>query len=866
MRGMIMVLTVALLAIFAVGAVAATWTHVGTAGFSKVTPSQLQDRKRPVLNSMVKDEAGNIWVSCSYDAAEIPGQGFYPHGSGVTVFKAGGGTVSVDVNALGYASCITKLVVSKASDGGDGAVYALLNYSNLEWTTYAQFQDYILRLKLESNNTISVTEIYTPGAQGTIWTQPVVNKIGGMAAGGDGNIYWTQNAVNSNWRLHFFWRYNTMTQAIEEAPNRDGLIPECASETHRLLDLEYLGNDQFAIVGAYYNSKWQCNSISWTVPARLMAGNYSEPTWGRKWNTANAYDPLRKKMWIGGRGEIAYYEWTKAGAGGTVVDLGGGNSGIKMVSNGAVNEYYTNDKITCPSAQLTGAARFRVEAYSGDPRTILWQYGSSSKTTDGKGLAVALKIIGGNFKIVDLYAGSGNSVLADLGPVVLNAWNDLYIYIDSQAATSRVNWNGTEVYNGPIGYQSGKNWKSWLEFGDLTGSGSSTITYDWVGQATGYVAPGEMPAKYWLYIDGSKIPSGDPYFLGSNIMTRFDGDPLNPSIFDNGGTIGTYNTYPLWHANGYDELNNPTPGKRLGGMYWISALAVNPYSGEAWVAWGADASYTYDATDHVRSIPVTITGTKPTLTDQGVPEPGAQIHSLMFDGGTVYALTCNLTSGAYNVYSTTVSAPGPMPVAGIKNLPAGAMVQTDSPKVVTYPDAFSATTFFYIEDDDRSGAIRVIPQADQPIGVLGQRASVKGFTGVVNGEAVIYATSVTLSDTSDTIAPLGVVVRNVGGKALGVQPATLAGDSTSSAVPASLNTTGLLIRVAGVLKMDYTNFAEYIDDGSGYPLLIDYPSGTGAYDGDKVAVTGISTVRWDSTTGKAYRTIAPRNSDDIKIY
>lgn len=862
MRRMIVVLTVALLVLSTAAAMAVTWTHVGTAGFTKATPSQLQDRKRPVLNSMIKDESGNIWVSCSYDDAEIPGQGFYPHGSGVTVFKAGGGTVNVDINALGYASCITKLVESKVSKGGDGAIYALLNYSNLEWTDYAQFQDYILRLELMPNDTISVTELYTPGPQGSIWTKPVVNKLGGLAADDAGNIYWTQNGVNSNWRVHFFWRYNVATSTIEEAPNRDGLMQECASETHRLLDLEYLGNDQFAIVGAFYTSNWQCNPISWTVPEQNIANNFSNPGWGRKWNTANAYDPLRKKMWVGGRGEIAYYEWVKGGNGGNVVDLGGGNSGLQFVSANKVNEYWTNDAITCPSAQLTGAMRFRVDAYDGADKTIAWQYGSSTKTTDGKGLAIALKIIGGSFKLVDLQ--NGNAVLADLGSVVLGAWNDLYIYIDSQAATSRLNWNGAEVYNGPIGYATGKNWKSWLEFGDLTGTGTSTITYDWVGQGTGYIAPGEMSTKYWLYLDGSKLPNGDPYFLGSNIMTRFDGNPMNPTIFDSGGIIATANSYKVWHANAYDELNSPVQGKRLRGMYWISALAVNPYSGEAWIAWGADATYAYDATDHVRSIPVNIPGTKPTLTDQGVPEAGAQVVSLLFDGGTAYALTCNLTSGAYNVYSTTVSAPGPTSVAGIKNLPEGTMVQTDSPKIVTFPDFGNPVTYFYIEDDDRSGAIKVIPQSNQPVGSLGQRASVTGFTAAVNGEAVIYATSVTLTSTQDAIEPLATTVRSVGGSALGVQPATLAGDSTASAAVTSLNTTALLIRVSGKLKQ--VDFDEWIDDGSPYPLKIDFPPGTGGIDGDTIAVTGVSTVVWDSANSRAYRAIAPRGYNDITIY
>lgn len=859
MKRLISILTVAVLSLITGAAVASAWTHVGTAGFSKLSPVQLTDRKRPAINSMIKDSAGNIWVSCSYDDAEIvPGQGFYPKGSGVTVFKSGGGTVNVDVNALGYRNCITKLV-----EGGDGAVYALLNYSNLEWTTYAQFQDYILRLELMPNDTIDVSLVYTPGPQGTIWGT-VVNKIGGMAAGDDGNIYWTQNGVDSNWRLHFFWRYNVGEGQVEEAPNRDGQIAECASETHRLLDLEYLGNDQFAVVGAYYADRWQCTPISWTVPSVYDVNNISQPSWGRKWNTANAYDPLRKKMWVGGRGEIAYREWKLIGPAGTVVALDDDNKGIRLSTSGTSNKYYT-DGFGVPSAQETGALRFRVDSFGSD-FIVAWLYGNARKTTTGNGLAVMLKVVAGRFKLIDIYPNAGDpSELADLGAVNVGGWNELYLYIDAEAKTCKATWNGSVVYNGSIGHRENKNWLSWFEWGSEAadpGTGVSTVTFDWVAQCVGDVGPGEVESKYWLYLDGSILPTADPYFLGSNIMTRFDGDPLNPTIFDSTGKVGTFNSYPMWHANGYDELNSPVPGKRNQGLYWISGMAVNPYTGEAWVAWSAESTYAYDATDVVRTIPVQITGTKPQLGDEGVPEAGAQVVALMFDDGAAYALTCNLTTGAYNVYTKSVDVPGPMSIAAVKNKAVGMMVTTDSAKLVTLNEP--GERWFYVEDDDRSSGIKVIPQTDQPVGSVGQRAQITGFSAVVNGEAVIYATSVALSATGDAITPLAMTVRSVGGGQLGIQPATLAGDAVDGVVPATLNTTGLLVRVAGKLVVD--GYDEYIDDGSGYPLFINWPPGTGGSDGDTVAVTGVSTVRWDSTAKKGFRTITPRDFTDIDFF
>ena len=878
MRPAIVLLTLVCVLAASAECIAGTWTHIGTAGFTVANPSQIQDRRRPAINSMVRDRNGNIWVSCSYDASEIvPASGLLPKGSGVTVFKAGGGTVNVDVNALGYRNCITKLV-----EGGDGAIYALLNFSNLQWTTVTQFQDYILRLELKPNDTIEVTQIYTPGPQGTdVWLEPVVNKIGGMAVGGDGNIYWTQNGLNGYWRKHFFWRYNVYTQTVEEAPNRNGVVDECPGETHRLLDLEYLGHDQFAIVGPYSNFTWQCTPISWTTPAQFSISNTSNPTWGRRWNTANAYDPVRKKLWLGGRSESPYNEWYKyptSGEPATIVDLGGGNKGYQFVSvNEGPKEYYT-DRTGIPSAQQTGALRFRIDSYASDA-TLMWLYGNARRTTTGNGLAVALKLVQGNLKLVDLYYTSNNTgpeVLADLGPVVTGAWNELYLFIDAEARRCKATWNGTVVYNGPIGYQTGKNWLSWFEFGSgLEGDKKTTITitYDWVAQCIGDAAPGEEYSKRWLYLDGSRNPIGEPYYFLSNIMTRFDGNPVYPAMFDANGKVGAQNSYKVWHVNGYDELNSAVPGRRNQGFYWITALAVNPYDGSCWHAYGSEATYEYEPWDRVRSFPLNFTGTRPPREDHGAPEPGSQVVALMFDDGKVYALTCSPVTGAYNLYSMDVSTPAPTSVSGIKSKPLGTLFETDSPKLVTLQLADS----FYIQDDDRSGGIRVIPQGGAPLGAVGQRAAVKGFTDVLNGEAVVYASSVTLSATTDVPEPVHVLVRDAGGVQTGIQPPVYGGNTfaydgvdpaqVASQDPRGLNTTGLLIRVTGKLRWSITSgFYEYVDDGSGFPILINFPSTTGAADGSFVSVTGVSTVHWNAQAGRAYRVITPRDSSDITIH
>lgn len=845
MRAMAFAVAVLCVLLCAGSVVAATWTHVGTSGFVVQTPSQIRDRKRVVVCDMVKDGSGNIWAAVSYssDGGASP----EPRSSGISVFKTGFAS-RIDLDLAGaYPGCVTKLAV-----GGDGAVYALQNYIHLEWS-WEVVTSRILRLVLNPDDSISVQMIYSPGPANP-WGS-VVNRLGGMAVGGDGNVYWTQCTIGSTWRQHFFWRYDTASTVVEEAV-RVPLVQECASETHKMLDLEYVGNDQFAIVGPYYNTTWQCSPVGWNnEPCVFQTANTSNPTWGRKWNTVNAYDSLRKKMWIGGRGEVTYYDWKKdsSAAGATVVDLGGGNFGLQFSSTDKVNKYYT-DRPGIASAQETGAMRFRIDADSGSDRTIMWLYGQSSRTSTGNGLAVSLQTQGGRFKLVDLYPDAGGpTILADLGPVVIGAWNELYIYIDAEASTSRCNWNGSEVYNGPIGHRTGKNWLSWFEWGsDLSGVGASTITYDWVAQCLGYAAPGEELSKYWLYVDGSKDPT--TYYMGSNIMSRFDGHMDNPTVFDSNGLVSGAK---VWHANGYDELFSPVPGKRLGGMYWVQAMEINPYTGEPWVAWGAEPTYKYDAYDRVRTMPVAITGTKITLGDEGAPEAGSIVMDLLFDDDTsrMYALTCSPTTGVYNVYAADIAPPAPMSVASIKRAGAGWLVQTDEPKVVTYAGA----EYFYIEDTDRTAGIKVKPVGSMPS--LGETVNVSGMLDVVDNEAVILKATVTASGTG-SVEPLAMPVKSLGGVSSGVQPAT---------DPAyGLNTVGLLVRVAGKCYYDFAEGGYMLDDGSGQPIRVDWPNLP--LDPSVVAVTGVLGLEGLDTTNppdgkydKYRRVLWVREEADVQV-
>ncbi len=856
-------------------AIAATWTHVGTSGFTVETPSQIRDYKRVVLCDMVKDDAGSIWAALSYssDGGASP----EPRTSGVTIFKPNfASRVDVDIKALGYDGCITKLEL-----GGDGAVYALQNYIHLEWN-WEVVTSRVLRMQLNPDDTVTVTMIYSPG-DAAPWETPV-NKLGGMAAGGDGNIYWTQNAAPSTWREKFFWRYDTAGGYVEQAV-RNPVVQECASETHKLLDLVYVGGDQFAIVGPYYNADWQCSPISWTQPCVNMGENHSNPGWGRKWNTVNAYDPVRKKMWVGPRSERAesgtYYGYDffnlnrNAGPDSVqLVDLGGGNSGFQISVSGGTKGYET-DWPGVPSGITTFAARFRIDSYSGD-QTLVWCYNNASRATNGHRCHVDIAIGAGKLLLKD----RDGSVLADLGNVATGAWNEFCMTVDGNSDRCKFIWNGSVAYDGSIGFTTGGGWLGWNFFG-----GSNIVaTYDWLGVGADYISPAEMPTKYHRWLDGSYVPMTN-FFL-TNIMSRFDGDLNNATIFD---ALGHISGSKVWHVNGYDEIGSPAPGKRNGGPYWVQAMEVNPYTGEPWFAMNAAPNHLLGPIDRVMTIPYSFTGTAPVLGDEGVPEAGSAVMNLMFDqpNNTMYALACSPTTGAYKVYAAQVETGGPMSIGAIKDHRAGWLAQTDVAKVVTC----AGGDFFYLEDEDRTGGIRVVPTGAVPS--VDSLVSVSGVLDIVNGEAVITQASVTAGGTG-SVKPLGMNVRSLGGVAGAAQPAT---------EPAyGLNTVGLLVRFAGKVVATPTDdlwtsavgfrYWFTVDDGTGattkywsisdvqqtipgIKVLFD-PGIAGVGVGDYVEVTGVVgldfSYQFDTGTGlKTYyvpgqRIIHCRAASDIVKY
>jgi hypothetical protein len=133
-------------------ALAATWHKLGTSGFTAAPNSiTTTDMKRIKFNSVVTDNAGNVFsTAVNWNNNGTAG--------GLTIYKKLGTgnyqTIDVDLNALGYCGGVTKLVV-----GGDGAVYGLQNWLEIQWPYNSGVSNRII--KIDPNG--GVTEIVNAG-------------------------------------------------------------------------------------------------------------------------------------------------------------------------------------------------------------------------------------------------------------------------------------------------------------------------------------------------------------------------------------------------------------------------------------------------------------------------------------------------------------------------------------------------------------------------------------------------------------------------------------------------------------------------------------------------------------------------------
>ena len=217
-----------------------------------------------------------------------------------------------------------------------------------------------------------------------------------------------------------------------------------------------------------------------------------------------------------------------------------------------------------------------------------------------------------------------------------------------------------------------------------------------------------------------------------------------------------------------------------------------------------------------------------------------------------------------------------MSISDVKVASDGAVIKGGDAVVTAAFDGF-----FYIESDDRSSGIRVNKMAH---GIApGTSADVMGKVGLTaDGERCIIADTAASTGT-ETIAPVFMSNRVIGGGSIGSQEAVSSwqwgmddsGNPILTWQPATgLNNTGLLVRVFGrVTQGDPSGNYFYIDDGS---VLLDGTK-TGADDniglriaadgrvypnGQLVAITGISSC-FKGEDGKLRRLL--RQRDDASI-
>lgn len=239
--------------------------------------------------------------------------------------------------------------------------------------------------------------------------------------------------------------------------------------------------------------------------------------------------------------------WTLDGDPGTIVDLGGGNSGIRQIDDtvGGYDEWYV---VNADQASTLGA-RFRVDSYGGGPVNILQLTTANSAANPCPAIAVGIR--DGRFFLLRYIGDSFGAPpeearLADLGPLETGIFNEAYLYIDNATDRVRLFWNGSlrftvvdtlHLFGGGEGYAEFGASNYWPE-GDR--SGISTVTFDWVGLGNASDLPLNLPFIPWgRYLDGSSDPvlAAPPWQLyqegdaGTTMVVPFV-DPFNGAMND----------------------------------------------------------------------------------------------------------------------------------------------------------------------------------------------------------------------------------------------------------------------------------------------------------------------------------------------
>jgi hypothetical protein len=209
--------------------------------------------------------------------------------------------------------------------------------------------------------------------------------------------------------------------------------------------------------------------------------------------------------------------WILDGDTGTLLDLGGGNSGFRQVDD--TSDGYDEWYMVNTNATSTLAARFRIDTYGGGPINLLQLTAANAAGTPSPALAVTIR--DGRFYLIRFIAdNTGAAVedarLADLAPVEPSVFNEAHLHIDSNTGRVRLFWNGALRYSG-VETNAAYMWagEAYAEFGasnflpEADRSGLCTVTFDWVGLGDAGDLPLALPFIPWAqYVDGSALPGG----------------------------------------------------------------------------------------------------------------------------------------------------------------------------------------------------------------------------------------------------------------------------------------------------------------------------------------------------------------------
>jgi|GEM_PF-3521954 len=217
-------------------------------------------------------------------------------------------------------------------------------------------------------------------------------------------------------------------------------------------------------------------------------------------------------------------------------------------------------------------------------------------------------------------------------------------------------------------------------------------------------------------------------------------------------------------------------------------------------------------------------------------------------------LTVTDANGWYSARSVKVLIK-PKSITEAKTSADGVRLAVLGPVVtLSFPD------YFYVEKRDRSSGIWVISSAEPP---ENSAVTIYGNLGTKWEERCIFADFVEIIDNVESIKPLGMPIRSIGGADFGLPPLGQRGVTGGF----GLNNVGILIKTSGVVEWVSSDKSLFIlSDGSDnytycmLPVGVEPPA-----KGQFCAVTGVSSIGYESQS-KLWRLITVRRQSDIQLF